>query len=338
MGCGKNIVYFRKKLNITQEALAEKLDVSRQTVSKWENDSAFPETEKLIEICDLFDCSMDLLLRQDAENVEANKKENIQTESEIDKDNLDKKHPSMVSDAPKERIEDEPKESAPTISLEEYNKHMDRFSLFTALGVFFILLGVSMLCIFNSLNHEILSVVLLLTCIASAVAIFIPFGIWHDDFLKNNYQKPSFPKETVNKIQTLFSIIISIATFLVFVGFILVIVFSENEALSETVFSNDEFSVGIFLFIIGIATFMYVFAGIQHEKIEPKKEKSSKEKKGLTHTICGIIMLCCTAIFLFCGFVFNIWHPSWIVFPIGGITCGIVSKIFDYKNHNNKDE
>jgi transcriptional regulator with XRE-family HTH domain len=71
MSCGSNITYFRKKLNITQEALAEKLDVTRQTVSRWENDSAFPETEKLIELCNLFNCSMDLLVRGNAEEKSA---------------------------------------------------------------------------------------------------------------------------------------------------------------------------------------------------------------------------------------------------------------------------
>ncbi|WP_313017949.1 helix-turn-helix transcriptional regulator [Acetoanaerobium noterae] len=48
---------------MTQEELAEKLGVSRQTVSKWELDVMYPEMDKVIEICKLFSCSMDELIR-----------------------------------------------------------------------------------------------------------------------------------------------------------------------------------------------------------------------------------------------------------------------------------
>ena len=55
----------RKELNYTQEQLAEILGVSRQSISKWESDIAYPETEKLIELGKLFDCSMDYLLKEE---------------------------------------------------------------------------------------------------------------------------------------------------------------------------------------------------------------------------------------------------------------------------------
>ena len=56
----QNVQYLRRMRNrMTQEALAEKLNVSRQTVSKWELDMAYPEMNKLLELCDLFCCSMD---------------------------------------------------------------------------------------------------------------------------------------------------------------------------------------------------------------------------------------------------------------------------------------
>lgn len=51
--------------SMTQEALAEKLDVSRQTVSKWESNEAYPSIEKIIELCDIFSCTLDQLLRSD---------------------------------------------------------------------------------------------------------------------------------------------------------------------------------------------------------------------------------------------------------------------------------
>lgn len=50
---------------MTQEELAAKLGVSRQTVSKWELDAAYPEMNKVMELCALFSCSMDQLIRED---------------------------------------------------------------------------------------------------------------------------------------------------------------------------------------------------------------------------------------------------------------------------------
>ena len=55
MSFGKNLQLLRKMRNrMTQEELAEKLQVSRQTVSKWELDTVYPEINKLIELCELF--------------------------------------------------------------------------------------------------------------------------------------------------------------------------------------------------------------------------------------------------------------------------------------------
>ena len=65
MTLGEKIAKQRKELNFTQEQFAEILSVSRQSVSKWESDIAFPETEKLIEMGKIFDCSMDYLLKEE---------------------------------------------------------------------------------------------------------------------------------------------------------------------------------------------------------------------------------------------------------------------------------
>lgn len=66
MSFGKNLQFLRKMRNgMTQEDLAEKLGVSRQTISKWELDIVYPEMEKVLDLCELFSCSMDQLIRQD---------------------------------------------------------------------------------------------------------------------------------------------------------------------------------------------------------------------------------------------------------------------------------
>ena len=66
MSFGQNLQFLRKMRNkMTQEELADRLGVSRQTVSKWELDAAYPEMSKVLELCQLFSCSMDQLIRED---------------------------------------------------------------------------------------------------------------------------------------------------------------------------------------------------------------------------------------------------------------------------------
>lgn len=63
MNLGENIQYLRKINKITQEELADQMFVSRQTISKWEMNQAYPEIPKLVELADVFHCKVDELLR-----------------------------------------------------------------------------------------------------------------------------------------------------------------------------------------------------------------------------------------------------------------------------------
>lgn len=65
MSLGNNIQYLRKQKKITQEQLAEKMLVSRQTISRWESDEIVPELNKLIALSDLFSCKLDSLVKDD---------------------------------------------------------------------------------------------------------------------------------------------------------------------------------------------------------------------------------------------------------------------------------
>lgn len=71
MTTGEKLALLREKKGITQEKLSEILNVSRQSVSRWETDISFPETDKLIKSSKLFECSTDFLLNEDIqENAE----------------------------------------------------------------------------------------------------------------------------------------------------------------------------------------------------------------------------------------------------------------------------
>ena len=67
MSCSENLQFLRSQAGVTQEQLAEQLDVSRQSVSKWEGGQSFPEMDTLLRICDLYDVNLDTLLRGSVE-------------------------------------------------------------------------------------------------------------------------------------------------------------------------------------------------------------------------------------------------------------------------------
>lgn len=77
MTTGEKIAKLRKENNLTQEEFGDLLGVTRQSVSKWESDLSFPETEKLILIGKQFNCSLDYLLNNEyGMQINGNKKEN----------------------------------------------------------------------------------------------------------------------------------------------------------------------------------------------------------------------------------------------------------------------
>lgn len=73
MTFGEKLYKLRKEKGFSQEALAEQLNTSRQAISKWENGQGFPETEKLLIIGNIFEVSIDYLLKNTEEQGNNNK-------------------------------------------------------------------------------------------------------------------------------------------------------------------------------------------------------------------------------------------------------------------------
>ena len=69
MTIGEKISILRRDFNLSQDELAEKLDVSRQSVSKWESGKALPDSDKVLAIAELFGVSTDFLLKNTEEFV-----------------------------------------------------------------------------------------------------------------------------------------------------------------------------------------------------------------------------------------------------------------------------
>ena len=70
MTFGEKLFKLRKERGLSQEALAEKVNTTRQAISKWENNQGFPETEKLMLLSNIFEVSIDFLLN-DSETTDA---------------------------------------------------------------------------------------------------------------------------------------------------------------------------------------------------------------------------------------------------------------------------
>lgn len=86
MQLGQMILKMRKESKLTQEEFAEKLNVTRQTVSNWENDKSYPDLLTLIKISDTYNCFLDRMLREDVDMTEAMNR-SIQFGNEYKKNN-----------------------------------------------------------------------------------------------------------------------------------------------------------------------------------------------------------------------------------------------------------
>ncbi|ODJ60748.1 transcriptional regulator [Brochothrix thermosphacta] len=69
MNFSKQLKIYRERDGLSQEELAEKIYVTRQTISKWENDHTYPDIHNLIALSTLFEVSLDELIKGDVENM-----------------------------------------------------------------------------------------------------------------------------------------------------------------------------------------------------------------------------------------------------------------------------
>jgi transcriptional regulator with XRE-family HTH domain len=91
MTLGERLLELRKNKHLSQEELAEKLDVTRQTISKWETDQSTPDFDKIIPICNLYEITSDELLT-------GNKNINgVENNSTIDNQLIKKKRAKGIS-------------------------------------------------------------------------------------------------------------------------------------------------------------------------------------------------------------------------------------------------
>ena len=71
MKFGENLRVLRKSKNMSQETIAEKVGVSRQSISKWENGEAYPEMKNILSLCDIFHCKINDLVHNNLTDIDS---------------------------------------------------------------------------------------------------------------------------------------------------------------------------------------------------------------------------------------------------------------------------
>ena len=317
-----NLQHLRATRNMTQEQLAMLLGVSRQSVSKWEAEKSYPEMDKLLKLCDLFDCTLDELVKGD-----------------------------LTTREPEPELAVAP--NAQPTDVCGYNETMLKTGHRIALGVGVILLAVGASGFLANSPQAIANLpqatgaaFALFGGLAAGLALIIPSAFERSAFQKAHPFIEDFysPEEKAAAQRRLgYCIVIGIAFILLSLG-ITAIIANNEQAAPLTFFP---------LLAIGVTTI--VDAGITTGRMnveeyndqalaelsdaeinaldDPELAKRARAKKR-EGGIYGAIMLTATAIalfLLFCGDALGLPGGAhaifWVPWPIGGITCGIVACI-----------
>lgn len=325
MGLGENLQFLRKKDNITQEQLAERLEVSRQSVSKWESDAAYPEMDKILQICELFHVTMDDLVRNDVSLLY------IEDKADYDK------------------------------QMDIFSKMIAAGVGIILLGnsLMFLLEGLNMkylwfceeyydaLGVYVKEGREGVFTGVLLIFVTVAVAIFILFGIRYGDYWR---KKPClqqfYSQEEISAFHGKFAVMIAAGVTLILIDVIIMVSAEALFPVIEEVAYLESFSAAFFMLLISIAVPILVYAGIQSSKYdisswnEMHDEGSERYKKSkLKGTVCGCVMMVATILFLIVGFGFDWWKiGAAVIYSVFGIGCGIVSVVIDHMTLKDKRE
>lgn len=317
-----NLQHLRATRNMTQEQLAMLLGVSRQSVSKWEAEKSYPEMDKLLKLCDLFDCSLDELIKGD-----------------------------LTTRNPEPELAIAP-DSKPT-DVCGYDETMLKTGHRIALGVGVILLAVGASGFVANSSNPIAGLsaaagaaFALFGGLAVALALIIPAAFERSAFQKAHPFVEDFysPDEKAAAQKRLgYSIVIGIA-------FILLAL-----VLTAIVANNDQVAPLAFFPVLAVGVTIIVDAGITTGRMnveeyndqalaelsdaeisaldDPELANRARAKKRESG-IYGAIMLTATAIalfLLFCGDTLGLPGGAhaifWVPWPLGGIACGIVACI-----------
>ena len=309
------IIRLRKKNGWSQEELADKMNVSRQAVSKWEGAQTIPDLEKILQLSTLFGVTTDYLLKEEIEDEELTN--------------------DTSSDTTVKRI-----------SIEEANVYIEqrkKASWRIALATFLCILSpitLIVLSILSELPNAIVTemtagavgLTVLFAFVLCAVPIFIYCGFKNQpyEFLDKNisfeleYGVKGLVTEKKNAFRPTYIAYNIIATCLCIFSVVPLVMlsFTENEILVAV-------ALALMMIIVGIGVGMFIVVGTQNasmQKLLKEGEFTEKEKKrtGVKEVVGFCYWGVLTAIYLAISFLNNQWHLSWVIFAVGGVLFPVV--------------
>ncbi|GGI65197.1 helix-turn-helix domain-containing protein [Enterococcus alcedinis] len=326
---GDKIIALRKKSGWTQEDLAEQLNVSRQSVSKWEGGQSIPDVEKIIQMSQIFDVSIDYLLKE----------EYSETQEKVEVDFNEK--------------------PLRTISLEEANDYLDKSESAggkIAFGVFLCILSPFLLMLSLANRTAIwfliseaftlsIAIVVLLVMVASAVGLFITGGKQLEayEFLETEIFETKYGvTDMVNKRKREYE---RSHTRLMVIGVMCCILAVLPIVVSSILVGTEGIVfLGVALTLILVAIGVYIIIETEmkwssYEKLlqEGEYSRSKKASRGFLEPIAGVYWLIVVAGYLGYSFLTNDWERSWIIYPVAGVLFGIIAIISETINKNKLD-
>ena len=287
MSLSENLQFLRAREGVTQEQLAERLDVSRQSVSKWESGASFPEMDTLLKLCDMFHTDMDTLLRGSVE----------QSLSE-DSAGYDR---FMTSYARKVAG-----------SVSALIAGAAAAALLSAIGFSDLISG---------------AVLLLVAAAAVVVFIASGMEEEHfrkkhpaiSDFYTEK-QKEQFHRRYIWYVAGGVGGILMGAV-LTILAFTILPEKEPYESYMSVMFMLIVACAVFFLVYGGMLEDKYDIPKYNRQS-SPTPE--DKERRRRAVTACSVVMILVTAVFLFAGLAYNKWEWAAILYPVGGVVCGAV--------------
>ncbi len=301
------LIELRKKSGMSQEELAEKLGVSRQSVSKWEGAQSTPDLNRILEISKIFDVSTDYLLKDE---IEAGKE-------------ISEKSISDETEPPLRRV-----------SMEEANNFLNangKRAVLTAIGVALCILCVTPMILleeFLGSGIDAVGIVIMFMMIAGAVGLFIfsgslisPYKYLENEAIDTEYGVSGMAKEKKEKHRPshIRDIVIGVMLFILCVIPIIVI-----ETVTD---SNAAEVIGIASMFVMVAAGVYLIVRssiINGGYLKLLEEDDYSREKKLNKSISGSVAMAVywpivTAVFIGYSFLTNNWDKSWIIWPVAGL-------------------
>ena len=308
------IIELRKRAGMSQEELAEKLGVSRQSISKWEGAQSTPDLNRILQLSEIFGVSTDSLLK-DTEGISAG------------------------TDPCGESADTEP--PLRKVTMEEANRFLEaneKRSLLIPWGIALCVcsvLPVILMDIFEPFPEagNLIGVPLMLIMIAAAVAMFIvsgskkkPFEYLEKEGIDTEYGVSGMVTEKKSKHEAKHIFSIAAGVVLFFISFIPMIMFGELYADSNT---GEALSLAFMFITIAAGVFMIVHTSVKMDGYRKLLEEDSfarekKERRGRPSPAMTIYWCVVTAAYLGISFLTNEWGRTWIIWPVAAVLSPVV--------------